>query len=147
MRTDQSRVFTSECHQFSVRSTLNNLTMGHDDDLVAIAHCRQPVRDDQDTRAGINDCVHHLLLDEWIECTGGFVENEDSWVQHHHSRDLNSLTLTPRQISPAVGHDRVVSAGASFDLIVNARCLRRCANIGVSNAVVEQRDVVARSPT
>ena len=96
-----------------------------------------------DSRAGVNDCFHHLLFHEWIECTGGLVENEDSWVQHHDSRDLNSLTLTPGQIPPAVGHDGVVSAGASFDLIVNARCLCRCANIGVSNAVIEQRDVVA----
>ena len=42
-----------------------------------------------------------------------------------------------------VGQDRVGRAGAAFSLRVHDRGLSRCANIGGSNAVIEQLDVVA----
>ena len=79
---------------------------------VALAHGRQPVRDD-DARA----------LRLVVERTRSLIEHEDATLAAHGAGYHDSLALTARHTAPALRHEGLHAHGHPTDVVGNARKL------------------------
>lgn len=85
--------------QLIMSPLLDDLPTLHDHDAVGMAYCRKPMGNDDDRALRANP--RHVLLDDpfglIVQRTGGFVENEDTWVAEQRSGDGYALSLPTRQ--------------------------------------------------
>ena len=103
--------------------------LGHDPpvlqlhDVVAAAHGRKPVGDEQDGQVAVKSLngVHHRLFGGVIKSAGGLVKHQHAGLLVECTGDTDALALTAGETDAAFSHDGVVAGGSSFDEISNLR--------------------------
>ena len=94
-----------------------------DDDLIGVAHGRQPVGDG-DRRTALGQPLE-LGLDRVSVCVSselvGLVEHEHGWVAQHRAGDRHPLLLPAGEAVPALADDGVVALGQRRDQVVDPR--------------------------
>ena len=98
---DQLLVSTIEFDKLIVGALLDDVSGVHDDDLVSVPDCREPMGDhDNCLRPLRYERVQsrlHLMFALSIEGTGSFVEQQDLWLSHKCPGDGDPLLLASRQ--------------------------------------------------
>jgi hypothetical protein len=96
LRLDKSSVRTTKLHELCVGPLLNDLTLGHDDNIVDITDGRKSMGDDNH-RAALGDVVECFLddlLSVGIKSARGFVQQQDPRIGNDAAGNDNSLLLT-----------------------------------------------------
>ncbi len=119
----QHAVAAAERHELLVRSSLDDFAVLEHEDLVGAADRGQPVRDDErrPPLAERAQAVLDLGFAFAVERRGRFVEHEDARVGEDGARDRDALTLTARQLHPALSDDGVVLLLEPLDELVGVR--------------------------
>src|SRR6266436_2436438 len=94
-----------------VRSILNQSAAINRYDSMASAYGRQAVGYNEHG-APLGDALHVILYYSFaliVQRAGGFVENQNAGIGHQRPGDGNSLTLSAREASAALAHDRVIT--------------------------------------
>src|SRR5215467_7980040 len=113
-----------------MRAALDDLAVLEHQDLVRALDGRQPVRDHERRAAAAQGAqtVADQRLALAVEARRRFVEDENSWIREHGTRDRDALPLTTRELHAALAHDRVVALLEAIHELVAMRDARRGAN-------------------
>ena len=63
-----------------------------------------------------------------IECTGGFIENQDPWVFQQHPCNRNTLLFTTGKTVAALANNRVIAGFKARDGLMDIRHARGLLN-------------------
>ncbi len=107
--------------QLVVRATLHDSAAGEDDDLVAVADRRQPVRDDQTGAAAPAQVVVDDPLGAADRARWSPRRESGGWVAHERAGDLQPLPLAAREIPGLLDDGRVVASPALEQVAVDRR--------------------------
>ena len=128
--------------QLLVAALLDDVSVLHDEDNVALLDRRKSVSNDKARPA-----LHHLgkrLLDtdlgQGIYRRGRLVENQHARVCQHSARDTEQLLLSLTEVAAALADFGVIALGHALDEAVGVRGFRRRDNLlvgGVFAAVTE----------
>src|SRR6202000_156392 len=106
-------------------ATLDNPPTLQHNDLVAIAYRAEPMRDDDARATPPPEVVVDCLLSDRIEGGRGLVHHQNGRIGNQRSGNLDTLTLTPPEISPPLVDVAIVIARARRQVVVNLRILDR----------------------
>src|SRR5262249_48690129 len=119
------RVASAAEDQVVVPAVLDDAAVVEHDDLVGVAHGREPVGD-RDRRSALGETVERLLhepLGLGVERARRLVEDEDRRVPQDRPRDRNPLLLAAGEPVAAFADDRVVAVGQGRDDVMDPRSL------------------------
>ena len=128
-----------------MRADLDDAAAVEHDDLVGVAHGREPVRD-RDRRPPLGEPLERLLhraLGLRVERRGRLVEDEDRRVAQDRPRDRDALLLAAREAVAALADDRVVALGQRGDQLVDLRRARGLLDLLVGRLRAREAEVVA----
>ncbi|TMF68286.1 MAG: hypothetical protein E6I20_00455 [Chloroflexi bacterium] len=117
------RVEAVPLEELAVRPALSDAPVVEHQDLVRVLHRRDAVRDD-DARPLVHDAAQpaeDLRLGVRIDRGQRVVEDEDSWVLRHGTRDRGALLLSTREGHPALADHRVEPRREVLDVLVQLR--------------------------
>ena len=141
----ERRVAAAGEDQLLVRADLDDAPAVEDDDLVRVAHGREPVRD-RDRRPPLREPVERLLHESLrlvVERARRLVEHEDRRVAQHRARDRDALLLAAGEAVAALADDGVVALGQRRDHVMDARRLRRGLDLLVGRVRLREAEVLA----
>ncbi len=125
-------------------AALDDLAFFHDEDLIGFLDGREAVGD-EDGRAARKDLVNRRLdhfLGFRVDVGGGFVEDQDAWVECNHPCKGDQLPLTCAQGRAALLHIVHVPAREVFDEFVGPHDLCRTFGLFQRNARMVQGDIL-----
>src|SRR5690606_467542 len=98
LQCGQSGIQATRGNQRGMRATFNDTSMLHHDDAIGALYGCQSMRDDQRGAANHGSFQRplHQTLGFGIECTGGFVQQQQRWILEQSTCDGNALPLTTR---------------------------------------------------
>jgi hypothetical protein len=106
--------------QFMMGPTLNDPSVSHHDDFVAVPDGAQPVRDDDASTASAAKIIIDGFFNTGIERGGGLIEDDDRRISGKRTGDLDPLTLATAEI-PAVLRDMaIVVSGTDRNLLLGS---------------------------
>ena len=85
-------------HQLVVRAALDNFSLIHYDDFIAVAYCRKSVRHNDAGYAPVFYGLHHIVFGFGVKRACRLVKNDDRRILRKHARDLHSLSLSAGKI-------------------------------------------------
>ena len=124
---------------------LDDAAVVEHDDLVGVAHGREPVRD-RDRRPALREPVERLLhepLGLGVERARRLVEDEDRRVAQDRARDRDPLLLAAGEAVAALADDGVVALGQRRDHVVDPGSLGGRLDLLVGRVRLREAEVLA----
>ena len=123
---------------------LNQLTVLHDDEPICTTQRGEPVRN-RDGGASAHQVVQgflNFLLGLGVHRRGGFVHDQDAWVDQQGARNRDALTLAARQTLAALAHQGVVALRQTQNEFMRMGGTGRSHNLSAGGTWLAVGDVV-----
>src|SRR4051794_27692967 len=78
-----------------------------------------------------------------VQRTGGFVQNQNTWIDQERPRDRDALTLPARQLRPAFAEERVIPFRQLGHELLNVRCASDCKELVIGSIRVAVKYILA----
>lgn len=108
-----------EFKQCLMGSRFRNPALVHDNNTVGIPYCRESVSHNQSSpiRKCIVDCLLHHFFGFVVECTGGFVENQELGIFHHRTSNSQTLTLSSGKLNASIPFSNNIKRRKTMSLL------------------------------
>ena len=136
-------VLAAERHELVVRAPLDDAARLEHDDLIRVAHGRDPVRRHKDRSSGADASqpVQDRALGLAVDRRQRVVEEQDRRVGDERTRQRGPLFLAAGERDAALAHDGVEALGALREVLLELRVLP-----GLSGMSVRSRPSIRSVP-